>query len=508
MADLVVGQFYLPDSADVVRDDLLTDFRLEALKYTQSVGAPDPAVQPGTDNWFWATAQGNAAMLQYSNLATLRPAMTPLFASGDDLETWRLTLRLPSIGASPSSGKLTVSVTGGGTITVPDGKQFVLGNGLRGQVSGTHLGVTDGSDVAVVMVDKGAATNAAAGTKVRFVDPPFNLVTEAKVSVNGPLTGGYDAETESRKRERVLNRLGAQPKAGNWSHIREIAFNALASVQDCYVYPALGGPSSCLVAVVKQFDRDLLDFHRAMGTGAVQLVRDAIHAELPGENEHVVCTVTEQAADLALYLTIPASVMAGGNGQGWVDQRPWPPHGSGSHVTVTAVTNAYQFTVDAATSTAPIPGLTHVAWWSPQDMAFHVGLITAVSGSSGAWVLTVDAPMVDKKGAAITPGDYVSPPAVNGEKYGTKLLDLFETLGAGEMTSDIYRLPRSLRHPLISDGVRTTLQGSFLAEFTQAHAEISNSAVAYAPTASPSVPSTVDDTPNVLVPRHFGIYLQ
>ena len=508
MADLVVGQFYLPDSADVIRDDMLTDYRLEALKWTQSVGAPDPAVQPGTDNYFFFTAAANAGMLQYSNLATLRPAMTPLFATGDDLETWRLTLRLPSIGASPAAGKLTVAVTGGGTITITDGKQFVLPSGLRGQVAGTHLGVSDGSDVSVVMVDKGAATNAPAGTKVRFVDPPFNLVTEAKVSVNGPLTGGYDTETEARKRERVLNRLGAQPKAGNWSHLREIAFNALASVQDCYVYPALGGPSSCLIVVVKQFDRELLDFHRAMGTGAVQLVRDAIHAVMPGENEHVIGTVTEQAADLALYLSIPASVMAGGNGQGWVDQLPWPPQGSGSHVSVTSVANSYQFTVNAATSVAPLPGLTHVSWWSPQDMSFHTGLVTAVSGSTGAWAVTVDSPMIDKSGASIAIGDYVSPPAVNADRYASKLLDLFEELGAGEMTSDIYRLPRALRHPLISDGVQTTLQGGFLSKFTEAHAEISNSAIAYAPTAAPSVPATVDDTPNILVPRNFGIYVQ
>jgi hypothetical protein len=40
------------------------------------------------------------------------------------------------------------------------------------------------------------------------------------------------------------------------------------------------------------------------------------------------------------------------------------------------------------------------------------------------------------------------------------------------------------------------------------HAEISDAEIAYASATVPTVPSSVDDPPNVLTPRHFGIYVQ
>ena len=127
-------------------------------------------------------------------------------------------------------------------------------------------------------------------------------------------------------------------------------------------------------------------------------MRTAIHAELSTGDEHVVGTASEQACDLTLELNLPASSLAGGNGLGWVDQRPWPPAGSGDHCAVTAVSSSgVTVTVNAATATAPIPGQTHVMWWSPATMTMATYQITGVSGSSGAWVLTLEQPAVDRK---------------------------------------------------------------------------------------------------------------
>jgi uncharacterized phage protein gp47/JayE len=498
---LQAGQLFIPGSPLELRDDLLADFRLEAIKYSVT----QPAVTPGTDNWFFFTAVANAGYLQYSNIATVRPAITPLNATGEDLENWRIALGLPIVRPSSAAGKLTVTITGGSTVTFPDGLQFLYPSGLRGQVSGTQMGILDEQDVDVIAVDTGAATNLDSGTAVRWVGAPFNVANAARVSVNGPLTGGTDTETEDRKRERVLNRLRNTPAGGNWGHLREIAFNALASVQQPYVYPGLGGPSSDKVTILKAFDRTRNDYHRAFQSGAVSIVRNAIQSEFSTGDEHVVGTVDEQPLDLTFLLTLPASSLAGGSGLGWVDQRPWPPASSGPRVRITSTSSSTAITTNAATSIAPIVGQTHIMWWSPFAMKMTTALVVGVSGTSGAWTLTLDRPLVDALGNVASIDDYISPAAANGEQYGNTFISLMEVLGPGENTADTSRLPRSARHPFISDGAAIGITNQFLKGFLAEHSEIIDGSLLYVSSFNPTVPVLVSSNPMVLVPRQFGI---
>lgn len=493
---------FVPSGAVEIRAVLLEDLYLEGRKF----GTTAPAVTPGTDNYSFCTAVANSGMMQYANLSTIKPAITPLRATGQDLEDWREALGLPVVSASPASGKLTINVSGGGSVTMPDGLVFLYPNGLRGKVNGTQLGIFDEQDVDVIAIDTGDGTNLEIGSKVRWNNPPFNVAIEARVSVNGALTGGFDEETEARKRARVLNRLRNTPGGGNWGQLREIAFNALPSVIDSAVYPALGGPSSDKLVIVKGFDRKRNDYHRAFQSGGVNLVRTAIHSELSTGDEHVVGTATEQACDLTFELNLPASSLAGGNGLGWTDQRPWPPAGSGDHITVTSVANfGAQITVSAATATAPIVGQTHVMWWSPHDMKMRTYQVTGVTGGTGAWVLTLERPAVDDLGNTAAIGDYISPAAANGDKYGDSFLDLMEQLGAGENTAELSRLPRSARHPFVGEGAEIGITNKFATDFLRKNREIVNGELSYVPTPIPSVPATVADNPNILAPRHFGI---
>jgi hypothetical protein len=503
MSILQQGQLFIPDSAAEIRDDLLTDFRLEAI--AGGVASPGPPVQPGTDNYFFFTAVANCAYLQYANFAGLRPAITPLGAEGDDLEAWRKALGLPVVSASGATGKLTVTVAAGELVTIPAGTQFVLPNGKRGEVSPAAMSVADGADVSVRMLDKGAATNTKAGVKVRFQNPPFNVATEARVSINAPLSGGYDAETEPRKKERVLNRMGNTPGGGNWGHVREIAFNALATVQDCYVFPALGGPASQKTVLIREFDLDNDDFRRAFSSSAVAIVESALHANLPSEMQIKVQTVTEEPTNVALELKLPASSLSGGNGLGWTDQAPWPPAGTGP-VVVTSATSSTRVTVDAATAISPMAGQTHVTWWSPQDLRFFTGLVTSVSGGTGAWELIFAAPFVDSTGAAIAAGDYISPAAAKLDGYRATFLRLMNNLGAGENVSTTES--RRKRHPFVADGAPISITNAFLADFLRSHGEIEDGDFLAISVATPSIPATIDDPPNVLVPRHFGVYVQ
>lgn len=500
---LLSGQLFIPSGAQEIRDDLLADFRLEARKYS----VPEPAVTPGTDNWFFFTAVANAGLLQYSNISVIAPAITPIGATGQDLENWRIALGLPVIQPSPAAGKLTVTVLGGGSVTFADGLTFLYPSGLRGKVNGTQIGVLDEQDVDVVAIDKGTGTNLDSGMAVRWVGPPFNVATAARVSVNGPLTGGFDAETEDRKRDRVLNRLQNTPAGGNWGHLREIAFNALPSVQAPYVYPGLGGPSSDKLTILKGFDRARNDYHRAFQSGAIQIVRDAVQSQLSTGDEHVVGTASEQPCNLTFALNLPASSLSGGTGLGWVDQAPWPPVGSGSPVTVTGSADSLHVQVSATTSTSPVAGQTHISWWSPSEMKMRTSLVTFVDPASvsGSWILTIDKPFVDSLGNAVAAGDFISPAAANAEGYGATFINLMEALGAGENTSDVNRLPRSARHPFVGDGPNISITNQFLKGFLADHSEIVNGQLSYVPTPTPTVPSLVASNPNVLVPRHFGI---
>ena len=505
MPALAPGQVYVPESAAELREDFLTDFRLAAR--LAGVTEPESSVAPGTDNWFFATAVSNAGMLQYANLANMRPGLTPLTATGEDLEDWRKALGLPVVEPSPAAGKITCGVNPGVTISVPDGQQYILPNGLRGRVSGTHPSVADGDDVSVIAIDTGVQTNAESGTVIRWVSPPFGLKTEARVSDSEPLEGGFDEETEPRKRERILNRLGTSAGGGNWGQLREITFNRLPSVQDCYVYPALGGPASEKVVVIRAFDPSRNDYRRAMRDAAVALVRDAIHKSNSGSIEIPVQTVGEDESDVAISVSIPSSSLAGGNGLGWLDQSPWPPDtGYSGYVYVSAVTDADTITVSSATSVAPIAGLHHIAWWAPGEQRFYTRLITEASGGSLAWVLTLDAPLVDSDGTSVAVGDYISPAAVNLDAYGATFLKLMGALGAGENTTPSGGdIPRRLRHPFISDGAQIGITGKFLASFMRAHSEIEDAEFSYLPTPSPTVPSNLAAAPRVLIPRHFSI---
>lgn len=505
MANLEAGQLYTPEGAQEILDDYLMDFDLECRRL--GVVA---AVQPGTENWFFFKTMANGGLLQYANIGTVRPALTPLTAEGPDLEAWRVSLGLPVVEPSPAAGKLTVKVAAGETITVPNGQRFTLPNGLRGHVAGTHQNVADGSDVNVIMDDPGSASNAKADTKVRFSNAPFGLDTEARVSRAAPLTGGFDEETEARKRERVLNRLGTSAGGGNWGQHRETAFNALATVQDAFVYPALGGPSSEKVVIVRSFDIERNDFHRQAADASVSIVRDAIHKANSGSVVIVVDTVDEESVDMALYIDIPDSSLAGGNGLGWVDQQPWPiGDGHSSLVEVEAVTSTTAITigpVDSAASTV-IAGLTHIAWWAPGDQSFHVALVLSVVQDGTSFDITVDTPLVDQDGSSVAVGDFICPPAVNMAGYRRTFLELMNALGPGEnVVPGAPDTPRRLRHPDIADGAQMAVTSQFLGGFGRKHPEIEDSSFAFLSPTSPTVPASVEDRPKVLVPRHFALY--
>lgn len=495
-------EFYIPASASEIRDDFLVDVRLEARKYADEAEV-DRITRPGTDWHILATSVGNLGLLQYSNIAKAVANSSPLTATGAALDEIRLSLGLPDVIATPAAGAIVVTVQNG--FANFNNNEFTLPNGKRGKINGVFNGIVNGASVPVITIDTGSDCNLASGEIVRFVAPPPNVAVNAKVSVGEPLTGGTDEETDERKRDRILNRYRTVPAGGNWGYVIEQCLNALGSVQYAFVYPALGGPASMKVVIVQDIDPDNYVFTRSMDFAARNTVSKALYAVMPDEIEIVVNSATDSPADVALSVTLPEAVSAGGNGQGWLDQTPWPNPTFADFVDIASISpDGTVIALPVTTNTAPVAG-TNIAWWSSVDQKFYPRVIKSVAGMNGAWTITLYDALVDHNQAIAQVGEYISPGMVNVDGYTQTWRNSMRRLGPGENTLDANRLPRAYRRPFKQNEWYSELSIQQLLSFTQSNPEITDIEWKYkTPAIAP--PMSIASPPYILVPNHFGMY--
>lgn len=468
--------------------------------------ATDIATGPGSDVAILGTSVSNLTLIGVIKVQQAVKNLSVFEATGQALDDIRAGDGLPEVPASGATGKIRIRVDG--STTLSDGTQFIYPNGVRGVVVGTYLNPSDFAEVNVQASETGTRTNLAAGQKVRFVSPPSNVRSEATVSTSEPLSGGTDVESDERKRQRILNARQNRPAGGNWAQIRQDVLDNVPGIQDCYVFPALGGPSSCKVVPVRDFDFDTNDFTRACSSTLLARARSIIQAKNPSENDIIVQASDDETLDAAFQVTIPDSALVGGNGLGWTDPAPWPDlvGGDSGSVAVTSYTASTRtLVVDAATTTAPVAGQTTIAWWSPNDFKFYTALVVSQSGATTAWSLVLDKPLIDSLGNNPAAGQLISPSAKNLAQYGAKWIELCRALGPGENTADSGRLPRALRHPYISDEDPSDISSIMSAKIAFAYPEIT-SITAALNASTPTVPADVDDPPGILVPRHVAFY--
>lgn len=498
-----MAQLVVPD-LDTLRNQMLDDLELGAI----DAGTDNPPIEPGTDWYALATAEANLHGITAQNIRLVDSALTPLTATDEKLEDWRNALGVDAVPPAGARGRIVVKTTGNASIVA--GTQLTHSSGNRYAVLVTYASVSNNDEIEVQAVDVGDATNLDPGEVLTWVVAPTNVKSQATVSTSEPLVGGAGDETDADKRTRILNRLRNTPAGGNWGHLRELALQSSPAVQNAYVYPALGGPASAKVVCTKRFDPDIRDFSRTPTDSTLDVVRNDVWGEFPDMNALVVQGAADEATSMALQVDIPDSVLEGGNGNGWLDATPWPQleTSDSGYVTVSAVTDSKTITVDANTSTAPVDGQTRIARWSPADQDFTTVLITSHSGAAGAWVLTVDQPLVDSDGDVVAAGDFVSPAAANLKSYGKTWRDVLESIGPGENTSDSNRIPRAKRHPLTDSEDSPELNASQTRQFQNAHAEVMDISYSYRERTEPSVPASVATAPNVLTLDNFGIYKQ
>lgn len=503
-----VGQLVTKTTKDI-HDDVLRTVRNGLI----ASGLSNPQLGPGSDEDIWAQAFANELTTVYANTVIKADAQMPDSAAGvvavgqtvgADLQRAMAIVGLSPRPAAPSAGFIVLSSSASSII--PSGSQLIDSTGLRYQVqtSGTYA---NGALIPILAVDLGSRTNHAAGDTLTWVSaPPF--CNSKQLVATGGLTGGSDAENNDTARARLLARLQNPPGSGNWAQIAKFATDSTPIVQAAFVYPAVNGPSTVHVAVVgyaapapavpPSVNRDV------NATVMAGTVVPYVLGQVPEFVETIVTTVTNVPVDVSIGLTLPAAPTASpaGPGGGWIDGTPWPAI-SGTvqtYANVTAIAvGGSSFTVNAPTS--PTAGVSHICMVDTTTWTLQRAKVVAVSGSAGAYVVTVDTPFSN-----VAVGSLIFPDAVNMATYVNAWLAGMALLGPGEKTASTAILTRGYRHPPPQLSWAYSIAAPLLKRIENSGAEVLATSFYYRSQTTPAVPGSVANPPNIFVPRNIAFY--
>jgi hypothetical protein len=506
----VINQFVVKDAATSRQDILRT---LKNGLYLRNVAEPN--VGPGSDYYAIATALGGELAVIGANCVIKTDAQMPDTAidAADEGGTDDLSRIADILGqvAQPATGSVgSVILESSAPSPIAEGLELTDDLGQRYAVS---LGgvYANAALVPIRALSTGEGTNRSEGEILRWSTAPAYASDKAEVATGG-LINGADAEDTEALRRRVLATFQEPSGSGNPSQVMEVAEESTNSVEKAFAYPAFLGPSTCAVAVVAaptETNKSRVVASTIM-SGTVVPYMNA----LPQFGYLSTTTVADVNADVAIGLSLPEAPTANppGPGGGWIDGTPWPaPDNLTSfRCTVTAVTSSTVFTVDALT--VPLQGVSHIAWLSPTDWKLYTAVVAEVSGTSGAYVITLDSPFV-----GITVGSYIWPECENAQVYIDSLLAQFAAMGPGEKTANLSALGRGFRHPKPVNAWPYSL-GPHLLQATQNASEEIASAQFFHRTdgtgtvtgsgapINPQPPATLMDPPNIYVPRHIAFY--
>lgn len=496
--------FEIRDAA-TIRDAILRGVRNGLI----ARGVANPNVTPGSDWFVWAQALANELEVVEANSAIKADEQMPDTATGDSLARIASIFGLSKQAAAGSAGGVVLSSSA--STTVPTGSQLVDDSGLAYEVDVGGV-YADGATIPIRAISTGAATNHEAGDVLRWSDtPPF--ADEKAVVATGGLVNGHDQEDDEGLRQRVFARLRNPPGSGNWEHVAEVAEASAPQVEKGFVYPAAEGPATVHVAVTAQ-TTDTSKNRDVDSTVMTAQVVPNVKGLLPEHAYIVVTTVANVAADVAIGLSLPEAPTANppGPGGGWLNGTPWPaPDASTTwRTTVTGVTSTTIITVDA--QTAPSVGVTRIAWLSPTDWKLYSALVVGVTGTAGAYAITLDNPLV-----GITTGAYIWPECVNAQTYVDALLAAFAAMGPGEKTTNASAFQRGFRHPRPASGWAYALGPTMLRAITDSGDEVeaaeffhrtdgTTTTTGASGQVVPQVPGTISNPPNQFVPRNVAFY--
>lgn len=502
------GSFAVRDEA-TIRDSILRTVSNLFAKF----GLPAPNVQPESEMYLRATAYARQLTVTESNGVVSVDNQMPDTALGTYLGRWLAIAGMTQRGSGGSAGNVTITCTQNSP--VPSGAQLQDAAGLRYVVAlpGVYQNT---QQLPIVAVDGGVATNHKNGDVLSWVIPPPFCGKTVAVGLPGAedgLVGGVDAEDAENARDRMLVRFANPMGGGNWASLALLGAAASPVVMAAFVYPAAAGPGTVHVCVVgyastlaasNARNRDL-SFAVMNGT-VIPFVKGNISEAV----EIVVTTAVNQPVDVSLGLALPSSPAASppGPGGGWLDGQPWPYNSTGAsnfRCQVTAVTNSSSFVVDAPT--APIPGVSRVAWIDPTTWKLNKATVLTSSGTAGAYAVTVDTPWPNLPAWFVASGTaYVFPQSSNQDTYVAAILAAFAGMGPGEKTAAAGLLSRAARKPLPSSQFPYALGNQQLQVVTDSDPVVAATQWLYRSASSPSLPVAIVDPPKILTPRQIAFY--
>lgn len=499
-----LNQFTVKD-ATTVRDDILRTIKNGLLRR----GVTSPNVSPDGDWWVLATAVGNELAVVGANCIIKADDQMPDTAVGDSLLRQGEIVAKAKQAAAGSVG--SVVVTTSAVSPIPTSAQLQDASGILYEVT-VGGNYDDGDSVPIQAIGVGSATNLEEGTILKWGSAPPFCSDQVAVDVGG-LINGIDDETDETFRARILATYQVPPGSGDWEQVAEIGEESTARVQKMFVYPAAQGPATTDAAATAE--PTSTSKSRVVATPIMTgTVAPYLNGKLATPANLTVTTVEDVDADVAFALSIPDAPTANpaGPGGGWTNGTPWPaPDGSSTfRCKVTAVTSSTHFTVDATTS--PQANVTRIAWLSPTTWKVSTALVTGVTGTSGAYVVTLDRPFVD-----IATGCYIWPECLNAQAYADTVLEAFALMGPGEKTSNASALARGFRHPPPSTSWPYTLGPHLERALTNNNDEIDAAAFYHRTdgtttvtgaggSVSPQLPAAIADAPLIFIPRHIAFY--
>lgn len=492
-----------------IRDDVLRTIKNGLIEQ----GVENPYVGPNSDWFIVATSLGNELAVVQANAITQGEMLMLDTAIEEGLARWAKIFDREKQPASGSIG--SVIVESSADTTIETGRELTDDAGQRFEVTigGSY---SDGDLVPVAAIDVGFSTNHAAGDVLRWASaPPF--CSNDVIVATGGLTNAIDAEDDEVLRGRLYALLRTPAGAGNWEHVAEIAEESSPSVSKAFVYPAVQGPSTMHYVVTAAPTTS----NKSRVVSAVTLsgvIDPYVKGKYPTRAYILGTTVSDLPADVAIGLSIPDAPTANppGPGGGWLNPIPWPTVDISDTTTyrcaVTSVTSDTVFTVDA--KTVPTVNVTRIAWLSPNDWILRTALVTAFSGSSGAYTITIDSPF-----ASIAADDLVWPECENAQTYVDAALAHFALMGPGEKTSNASALARGFRHPPPSLGEWPyRIDPKMLGAVSDSGDEVEDALFLYRTAAgagtvygaggslTPPVPASVTDPTNIFIPRRLAFY--
>jgi len=472
------------------KQQILDDIELQALDADVAV----PPTAEGSHFDLMATADANALAMLTANQVLLDADSDPTRATGDALDELREAAGLPEITTQAASGYLQVGTTALNPLVTPDGMRILCPGALTAKSVGSQSGVITGSIIPFVMSTPGIQGNLKAGTKVRFTDPISGLNSDAVVTAD--MTDGTDAESDTRKRRRIMNRRQNAPAADNWGRLREVALSATTAVDNAFIYPALGGAGSCKTVLTAPWRNGGSGQTRVVTAQSIALVRALYEDNFSTDDAlyHIESSVDEPV-DTRILIRLQGSAAY------WADATPWPT----VNATISSVVSTTNFHITCASATTAPPVGTTVMIWSVADLAFRTAVLqTVYTVTSTEYAVTV----AGWSGGALTSftdGLYLGPACKNAKAYGDKALDVFGGLTPGEGCLTIQK-PRSLRRPLESQDEPMAYGPQAFNQMISPFPEITSASIAYANKTAPTAVNP-DTAPNVLVLRNlmFGV---